>query len=65
MGNCQARICGDLLVHALAGTDHTQHAHTHHIQDLGFFSVRPPIHPMTVQDLAQSAISKSEMDLDR
>ncbi len=59
MGNCQGRICGELLAQALV-KNAPQQEQIQNIQKLGSFSVRPPIHPMTVQDLAQSAISEPE-----
>jgi len=52
MGNCQGRICGDLLAHILVNDSPQQQDQA--LRDLGMLSVRPPIHPLTVQDLAQS-----------
>ena len=60
MGNCQGRICGDLLAHLLVNDALTLQEQPWTLQTVGPFSVRPPIHPMTVQDLAQSAISEPE-----
>ena len=51
MGNCQGRICGDLLAHILASDDPSRQEQE--IRDLGMLSVRPPIHLLTVRDLAQ------------
>ena len=64
MGNCQGRICANLLAHSLVNDDLPQLDQAQEFHNLGPFTVRPPIYPMTVQDLAQSAISESETDLD-
>ena len=57
MGNCQGRICGDLLAGVLSVMISFNKLEQHgNPSNLGSFSVRPPIYPMTVQDLAQSAI---------
>ncbi len=62
MGNCQGRICGDLLANTLLGDDLPQQDRVQGICNLGALSIRPPIFPMTVQDLAQSTISGPETD---
>jgi NAD(P)H-nitrite reductase large subunit len=53
MGNCQGRICGELLAHALLDGDSSQQEQEQKLRNLGMFSVRPPIHPLSLQDLAQ------------
>jgi NADPH-dependent 2,4-dienoyl-CoA reductase/sulfur reductase-like enzyme len=56
MGNCQGRICGDLMAHALVSGDAA--AQEQQLRDLGMLSVRPPIHPLTVETLAEAAEDK-------
>ena len=53
MGNCQGRICGNLVAHTLVSGDARQQEKK--LRDLGMLSVRPPIHPLTVKTLADAA----------
>lgn len=52
MGNCQGRICGELLARALVVAAHDP---TVTPATVGPLHVRPPLHPLTVAQLAQQA----------
>lgn len=49
MGNCQGRICGELLARALVAAAHDPGVT---LATVGAFQVRPPLHPLTVAALA-------------
>ena len=51
MGNCQGRICNQLLTRALVAGVPTQEQEQR-LHELGMLSVRPPIFPMSLSDLA-------------
>ncbi|HEY52625.1 MAG TPA: FAD-dependent oxidoreductase [Caldilineae bacterium] len=53
MGNCQGRICGDLLARVLVDADLPEKEYEQRLAALGLLSVRPPITPLTVEELAQ------------
>ncbi len=53
MGRCQGRICGPLAAQAL--TENTSSDRNQSVQELGMLSVRPPIFPLTVAELAQAS----------
>ncbi|MCP4164499.1 MAG: FAD-dependent oxidoreductase [Chloroflexi bacterium] len=55
MGNCQGRICGDLLSRSLLNSALPPAEYDMQLQEMGALNVRPPIHPLTVKELAESA----------
>jgi thioredoxin reductase/bacterioferritin-associated ferredoxin len=54
MGNCQGRICGELVGRIIAAEMGRANA-TDAIQSAGCFTIRPPIHPLPLEVIAQGA----------
>lgn len=54
MGNCQGRICGELVARIIAA-ERGHAADTTAIQAAGRFTARPPIHPLPLEELAAYA----------
>ncbi len=55
MGNCQGRSCGELLSRSLLNSALPRAGYDMQLQRMGALNVRPPIHPLTVKELAESA----------
>lgn len=60
MGNCQGRVCGDLAAHLLIGAETAPAAYEKQLAALGDLSVRPPIHPLKLSDLAAARTNPLE-----
>ncbi len=53
MGNCQGRICGELIARIIAAE--TGDGSVDAVRAAGMLSARPPIHPLPLEVLAQFA----------
>jgi NAD(P)H-nitrite reductase large subunit len=60
MGNCQGRICGELIAHIIAA-ETGQADDVHAIESAGCLSARPPLHPLPLEVIAQTAGSASDL----
>jgi NAD(P)H-nitrite reductase large subunit len=54
MGNCQGRICGELVAWAMVNEIHKSKASYEQIEKVGTFTPRPPIHPLPLSVLAEA-----------
>jgi hypothetical protein len=52
MGNCQGRICGELVARIIAAEMTSHAADTSAIEAAGVFTARSPIHPLPLAALA-------------
>ncbi|MCO6449606.1 MAG: (2Fe-2S)-binding protein [Caldilineales bacterium] len=52
MGNCQGRMCGELIAHCLIDLPGIGSGYAKQIESIGSLSVRPPIHPLRLADMA-------------
>ena len=52
MGNCQGRICGELVARIIAAETTGQRGDAHAIESAGVFTARSPIHPLPLDALA-------------
>jgi NAD(P)H-nitrite reductase large subunit len=55
MGNCQGRICGELVARAIAAEAGLPGSDSERIEAAGVFTVRPPIYPLPLAALAEIA----------
>ena len=55
MGNCQGRICGELVARAIAAEQGLVDDYPDCIESVGTFTPRPPIHPLPLSVLADAA----------
>lgn len=55
MGNCQGRICGELVARAVARERGLAATDPASIEAVGAFTVRPPLHPLPLSVLAEAA----------
>lgn len=55
MGNCQGRICESLLAGVVAGERTGNIGYAKLIESAGQFTVRPPLHPLSLDVLARAA----------
>jgi NADPH-dependent 2,4-dienoyl-CoA reductase/sulfur reductase-like enzyme len=55
MGNCQGRVCGELVARAIANQLGASEGHLPDIEAAGIFTARPPIHPLPLSALADVA----------
>jgi bacterioferritin-associated ferredoxin len=54
MGNCQGRMCGELVARAIADEAGWPDSDSERIKAAGVFTVRPPIHPLPLAALAET-----------
>jgi bacterioferritin-associated ferredoxin len=54
MGNCQGRICGELVARTIVNERKTPGELSKRIEAAGFFTARPPIHPLPLSVLAEA-----------
>jgi len=55
MGNCQGRICGELVARALVNASGSKNeSYTQQVEAAGVFTARPPIHPLPLSVLAEA-----------
>jgi NADPH-dependent 2,4-dienoyl-CoA reductase/sulfur reductase-like enzyme len=54
MGNCQGRICGELVARAIAAEAGLPGSDSERIEAAGVFTVRPPVHPLPLAVLAEA-----------
>jgi thioredoxin reductase/bacterioferritin-associated ferredoxin len=52
MGNCQGRICGELVARIIAAETTSQRGDAHTIESARVFTARSPIHPLPLDALA-------------
>ena len=52
MGNCQGRVCGELVARIIAAETTGQKGDAHAIGSAGVFTARSPIHPLPLGALA-------------
>jgi NADPH-dependent 2,4-dienoyl-CoA reductase/sulfur reductase-like enzyme len=64
MGNCQGRVCGDLLARSIAGLLDSSNDYAKTLEAIGAFTVRPPLHPLPLSVLAEAAEESSAAYLD-
>jgi NADPH-dependent 2,4-dienoyl-CoA reductase/sulfur reductase-like enzyme len=55
MGNCQGRICGELVARAIADEAGLPGSDSERIEAAGVFTVRPPVYPLPLAALAATA----------
>lgn len=55
MGNCQGRICGELVARAIASELGVLEGRLPDIETVGVFTARAPIHPLPLSALAEAA----------
>jgi NAD(P)H-nitrite reductase large subunit len=55
MGNCQGRICGELVARAIASELSVLGGHPLDLEAVGVFTARAPIHPLPLSALAKAA----------
>jgi NAD(P)H-nitrite reductase large subunit len=60
MGNCQGRICSDLLARAIAAELNTGADYDTQLEKAGTFTARPPIHPLPLGVLAEAAVDHED-----
>ena len=51
MGNCQGRICGELVARIIAAETTCQRGDAHAVESAGVFTARSPIHPLPLDAL--------------
>jgi NAD(P)H-nitrite reductase large subunit len=54
MGNCQGRICGELVARIIAAEMRSHVADEHAIEAAGIFTARSPIHPLPLAALGDT-----------
>jgi thioredoxin reductase/bacterioferritin-associated ferredoxin len=54
MGNCQGRLCGELVARAIVNECNTPGELSKCIEAAGFFTARSPIHPLPLSALAEA-----------
>jgi NADPH-dependent 2,4-dienoyl-CoA reductase/sulfur reductase-like enzyme len=62
MGNCQGRVCADLLARAIAAELNTGDDYATHLEKAGAFTARPPIHPLPLTILAEAAVDQEDFE---
>jgi NAD(P)H-nitrite reductase large subunit len=55
MGNCQGRICGELVARIIARESDTPGDYTARLEAAGLFTARPPLFPLPLATLAEAA----------